>query len=213
MKHLIIIGARGFGREIFSTVIYTKPYISGAIDVKGFLDDKADALSGLDGKWPPILGSVEDYSIQEDDIFFCALGDSYWRKHYAQIIEKKGGDFMTIIHPTAAVSPDARIGKGCSIGSFTSISPNVNIGDHVIIQSYVDIGHDASVADYASIESYVFLGGYASVGTKSTMHTKSSIIPHKQVGNDCVVGFGSVVMRNVKDGLHVFGNPAVKINY
>ena len=211
MKHLLIIGARGFGREVYRTVIHTEVYISGEMDVKGFLDEKKDALDGLDGDWPPILGAVESYEIQEGDVFICAMGDPYWRKHYAEIIVSKGGEFINIISPPALVSPVARIGKGCIIGSFTTVSPNVKIGNHVMIQSFDDLGHDAEVGDYASIESYVFLGGYAKVGELSTMHTKSSIIPQKSVGRECVVGFGSVVMRNFRDGVHVFGNPAVKV--
>ena len=212
MKHLLIIGARGFGREVYRTVVHTETYLSGEMDVKGFLDDKKDALDGLDGEWPPILEAVETYEIKEGDVFICALGDPHWRKHYAEIIESKGGEFINIIHPTALVSPIARIGKGCIIASYTSISPNVKIGNHVMIQSFDDLGHDVEVGDYASIESYVFLGGYAKVGELSTMHTKSSIIPKKSVGKECVVGFGSVVMRNFKDGVHVFGNPAVKVD-
>ena len=208
MKHLLIIGARGFGREIYRTFIHTESYLSKQIDVKGFLDDKADALDGLEGDWPPIVGAVESYEVQENDVFFCAQGDSHWRKHYAEIIESKGGQFINIIHKTAQVSPVAKIGTGCTIGPFTTISPNVTIGNHVMIQAYDDFGHDSIIGDYASIESYVFLGGYAKVGKLATMHTKSSIIPHKSIGNECVVGFGSVVMRNFKDGVHVFGNPA-----
>lgn len=213
MKHLLIIGARGFGREIYRTFIHTEPYLSKQIDMKGFLDDKADALDGLDGDWPPIVGAVESYEVQENDVFFCAMGDPHWRKHYAEIIESKGGKFINIIHHTAQVSPIAKIGTGCTIGPFTTISPNVTIGNHVMIQAYDDFGHDSIIGDYASIESYVFLGGYAKVGELATMHTKSSIIPHKSIGKECVVGFGSVVMRNFKDGTHVFGNPATKIEY
>ena len=213
MKHLVIIGARGFGREIYRTFINTNPYISKEIDVKGFLDDKADALDGLKGEWPPILGAVETYEIQEDDVFFCALGDSHWRKHYAELISEKGGKFINIIHKTALVSPVASLGEGCVVGAYTNVSPNVTIGNHVMIQSFDDLGHDSQVGDYASIESYVFLGGYAKVGELATMHTKSSIIPHKSVGKECVVGFGSVVMKNFKDGVHVFGNPATKLDY
>ena len=211
MKQLLIIGARGFGREVYRTFISTDSYISGEIGVKGFLDDKADALDGLDGDWPPIIGAVETYEIRPDDVFFCAMGDSLWRKHYAEIIESKGGEFINIIHKSSFVSPVAKIGKGCIIGSFNTISPNVTIGNHVMIQCFDDLGHDSVVGDYASIESYVFLGGYAKVGELATMHTKSSIIPHKSVGKECVVGFGSVVMRNFKDGVHVFGNPATII--
>lgn len=213
MKHLLIIGARGFGREIYRTFINTNPYTSKEIDVKGFLDDKVDALDGLKGEWPPIIGAVETYEIQEDDVFFCALGDSHWRKHYAELISDKGGKFINIIHKTALVSPVASLGEGCVVGAYTNVSPNVTIGNHVMIQSYDNFGHDVEIEDYASIESYVFLGGYAKVGELATMHTKSSIIPHKSIGKECVVGFGSVVMRNFKDGVHVFGNPATKLDY
>lgn len=212
MKHLVIIGARGFGREVCSVFYRTEQFISGAISVKGFLDDKADALDGLDGDWPPIISSVEQYVIQEDDVFFCALGDPFWRKHYSDLITNKGGRFISIIHPTAIVNKTARIGEGCFIGPFTTISPNVSIGKHVMIQAFVDLGHDSVVNSFSSIESYVFLGGYASVGQLTIIHTKASVIPHKSVGNSCVVGHGSVVIKHVKEGLHVFGNPAVKID-
>ena len=193
--------------------VNTDSFLSKEIEVKGFLDDKADALDGLDGEWPPIIGSVETYDIKEDDVFFCALGDSHWRKHYADIINGKGGHFINIIHKTALVSPNASIGTGCIIGPYSIISTNVKVGNHVMIQAYDDFGHDSEIGDYASIESYVFLGGYARVGELATMHTKSSIIPHKSIGKGCVVGFGSVVMRNFKNGVHVFGNPATKIEF
>lgn len=213
MKHLIIIGARGWGREVYATAIKTNEYLNGEFDVKGFLDDDAHALDGLNGSYPPILGPVEDYKIESGDVFFCAMGESNWRKHYAEIIEKKGGEFISIIHPTARVNKTAMIGDGSIITAYSIVSDNVKIGKHVMIQSFSNLGHDAMIGDYASIGAYVFMGGYSSVGKMATMHPKSGIIPHKSVGKECVVGFGSVVMRNFKDGIHVFGNPATKLNY
>lgn len=211
MKHLIIIGARGWGREIYAAVRNTKAYQEQEYDVKGFLDDKADALDGLKGDFPPILGPVESYEIQPDDVFFCAMGDSQWRKHYAEMISSKGGHFITVINPMARINPTATIGEGTYIGPYTLVSDNVVIGKQCVLQCFNDLGHDVAVGDYVSIESYVFMGGGAKIGDMSTMHTKSSVIPHKTVGKNCVVGISSVVMRNIKDGLHVFGCPAVRI--
>lgn len=211
MKHLIIIGARGWGREIYAAVRNTKAYQEHEYDVKGFLDDKADALEGLKGDFPPILGSVESYEVQPDDVFFCAMGDPQWRKKYVKIIEEKGGPFISIVNPTARINPTATVGEGTYIGAYSIISDNVKIGRHTVFQCFNDIGHDVVIGDYVSIESYVFMGGGAQIGDFSMMHTKSSIIPHKRIGSNCVVGINSVVMKNVKDGLHVFGSPAVKI--
>lgn len=213
MKKLVIIGARGWGREVYSTFINSLLFESGEYLVKGFLDDKSDALDGLKGDWPPIIGAVEDYQIEKDDVFFCALGDPHWRKHYAEIIARKGGHFINIIDRIAWIHPSATLGEGIYVGALSMVSVNVAIGSHTMIQSYCNIGHDVQIGDYASIESYVFMGGYASVGSLATMHTKSSIIPHKSIGDESVVGFGSVVMRNVPENTSVFGNPAIKIKF
>lgn len=211
MKHLIIIGARGWGREIFAAVRNTREYLEKEIDIKGFLDDKADAFVGLKGDFPSILGPVESYQIQPDDVFFCAVGDPKWRNFYSEIIDSKGGEFISIINPTARINPTAVIGRGTYIGAYSLMSDNVKIGRHCVIQCFNDIGHDVLIGDFVSIGAYVFLGGGARVGDFSIMHTKSSVIPNKTIGKNCMVGINSVVMRNVKDGLNVFGCPALTI--
>lgn len=208
MKNLIIIGARGWGREVLWS--FKKDY-SDQYNFKGFLDSKADALDGLIGDFPPILSSVEDYEVQPDDIFFCALGDPVWRKHYADIIEAKGGKFATYIAPTAMVSPNAIIGEGCYVGANTVVSDNVTIAKQVMLHGLCTLGHDVKIGNNVSIEAYCFFGGYSSVGDNTSIHVRSTIIAHKKIGCEASVGAGSVVIRNVKDGVHVFGNPATKI--
>jgi len=52
MPNLIIIGARGFGREIFNLAVDC--IAAGAnFTIKGYLDDKSDALQGYQN-YPPI---------------------------------------------------------------------------------------------------------------------------------------------------------------
>lgn len=208
MKNLIIIGARGYAREFYNNFIMTSSDYD--IKIKGFLDDKSDALAGFEG-FPPILSSVEDYDVQENDIFYCALGDSNARQKYADIIKNRGGVFPPMIHPTAIIHPNVKIGEGVSIGQFCTISANVTIGNFSLIFGYSNLGHDASVGDNCSLGTYVFLGGYVKVEDGATLHTRSTILPHKKVGAGAIVGAGSVVLRNVKPGVSVFGNPAKEI--
>lgn len=211
MKHLIIIGARQWGREVYAAAKNSVSYMKGEYDIKGFLDSNLYVLDGLRGDYPPIIGDAESYTVEPDDVFFCAMGEPHLRKHYTDIIENKGGDFATIINPTARINPTAVIGKGSYIGPYSIVSDNVDIGSHCVLQCFNDLGHDVKVGDYVSIESYVFLGGGATVGKMSMLHTKSSVIPHKSIGENCVVGINSVVIRNVPDGHSVFGNPAKRI--
>lgn len=207
MKNLLIIGARGWGREVlFSFKNNVKD-----INIKGFLDDNAHALDGLNGEYPPIISSVEDYQIQPDDVFFCALGNPVYRKKYAEMIEEKGGKFISFISPRAIVNPSATIGNGVYIGSNSFISDNVVIGNHAMIHSLCTLGHDVKIGNYVSIEAYSFFGGYSEVGDMSHIHVRSTIISHKKVGANASVGAASLVIRNVKDEKHVFGNPAKEL--
>lgn len=213
MKQLLIVGARGWGREVFDAINRTEEVKKGDLLIKGFLDSKSDALEGLRGTYPPIICAPEDYEIQREDLFFIAMGDPHWRKHYAELIEKKGGHFYTYISPDAHILETAQIGEGSFISFWSSVSDNVNIGKHVVLHAFCVIGHDAVVKDYGTLLNAAFLGGGAEVGECSQMSPNSIILPHKKIGNNVMVGVGSVVIRNVKDGESVFGNPAIKLKY
>lgn len=206
MKELIIIGARGFGREVFN-LAQECVEAGAAFTVKGFLDDNKTALDGYPG-YPPIIDSVEDYSPKENDVFICALGDPHWQKYYSEIILKKGGVFVNLIHPTAYVGKNTRIGTGCIILKDVHISCDVSFGDFVTCQPKSVIGHDAKVENYCHIGTVSTLGGYTTVKSSTTLHPGSILLPHVTVENDCIVGAGAVVIRKVKSGSTVYGNPA-----
>jgi sugar O-acyltransferase (sialic acid O-acetyltransferase NeuD family) len=209
MKHLLIIGARGWGREVYH-YFHDEPNDKDLV-VKGFLDSDKDALKESKGDFPEIISSVEDYDIQPNDVFFCAMGDPKWRRHYVETIENKGGKFVSYISPKADIFPTVVIGEGSFITGHTLLSDNVTIGKHALIHSLCTLGHDVKIGDFVTIEAYSFLGGYSEVGDNSTIHVRSTIIRHKKVGHDVSVGASSVVIRNVKDGVSVFGNPATII--
>lgn len=210
MKHLIIIGARGFGREVYN---WTMDCIKAGLDlqIKGFLDDKTDALDGFDN-YPRILSSVEDYEVQQDDVFLCALGDVSYRRHYTELIVEKGGRFITIIHPTASMSQNVKIGEGCIIGRYVAVSCDITIGNYVSISAQSVIGHDVVIGDYCNVGAICILAGGVELEESVTLYPHTNVIPHKKVGKGATIGAGSVVLRNVKEGTTVFGNPAKKIN-
>lgn len=206
MKHLLIIGARGWGREVFDIA---NACIQNGEDltIKGFLDDNADAMHGTDN-YPPIIGPVESYQIQKDDVFVCALGDVIYKKHYVDIILKMGGEFISLIHPSAVIGNNAIIGKGCVIGAFSNISCDTRLGDYVTFSVRAGMGHDSVIGDYSHIGGNCSISGYVTIGQLVTMHPGAIIVPHRKIGDSSIIGTGSVVLVNVKANTTVFGNPA-----
>lgn len=209
MKQLIIIGARGFGREVCNLAW---DCISSGLDivVKGFLDDNSIILNEYRG-YPPILSSVENYIPCDDDVFICALGDVKWKRHYTDIIRDKGGVFTTLIHPSAIISKNSNLGTGCIVSRYVTISCDVKIGNFVTISTHAGIGHDSVVEDWCHIGSYTNLSGGVILKELVTLHPQANIVPHKTIGEGAVVGTGSVVLRSVTKYTTVFGNPAHKV--
>jgi sugar O-acyltransferase (sialic acid O-acetyltransferase NeuD family) len=209
MKNLLIIGARGFGREIYNLAIacigFQKDYV-----VKGYLDDNKNALDGYNN-YPPIVSSVEDYGIQQDDIFICALGDVFYKEKYSRIILDKGGEFATLIHPTAQINSNVVIGRGCAILNYAVIGSDAVIGDFVNIQQFGIVGHDVTIGDWTMIDCHCFCGGFSKVGKSCTMHTSSVLVPKKKIGDNVTVNAGAIVIRNIKDNKTVMGNPAKEL--
>ena len=210
MKRLLIVGARGFGREVYN--LFLTCHKAGLeLECKGFLDDKQDALEGYNN-YPPVISSVEDYMIQEGDVFICALGDIYYKRKYVECLLDKGAEFITLIHPKAQIGLNTRIGRGCIIRSDASISCDIQIGDFVTIMGYCILGHDVKVGDYCHIGAHSFMGGYSLLEDQVTLHPNVKVMPHKKVGSNSTVGIGSIVMTNIKPGISVFGVPAKKLN-
>ena len=206
MKHLIIIGARGYGRGVYD-IAQSMPTYQKEFDIKGFLDSKTDALDEYNN-YPPILGAVETYEIQPDDVFTCALGDVKWKKYYASIILNKGGEFMNIIHSSVHFGSNVKLGIGCIIGQSVVIDSDAKLSNFVSIQAQAVIGHDVKIGDWTMIDCFSFCGGFVNVSESSTIHTGAIIVPHMIVEKFSTVNAGSLVTRKVKENTVVMGSPA-----
>ncbi|WP_321438079.1 acetyltransferase [uncultured Bacteroides sp.] len=211
MKNLLIIGGRAFGREIYFLATQCKGYLVD-YKVKGFLDDKSDALDGYKG-YPPIISSVEDYEIQPDDVFVCALGDVLYKKHYAEVILAKGGEFISLIHPTVNIEQNVEIGKGCLIKMGVALSCDTKIGNFVTILPYTVVGHDSVVGDWCHLFTHTFIGGFCEIGSLVSLYTGAIILPYKKVGDNSIIGAGSVAVTNIKENVTAFGIPAKTLKF
>ena len=133
------------------------------------------------------------------NLYGCEIGD-----------ETKIGAFVEI-------QKNARVGRRCKISSHTFICEGVTIEDNVFIghgvmftnDSYpratTDDGQLQTEADW-KVEKTVVKRS-ASIGTGAT------ILPNTCIGENAIVGAGSVVTRDVPANAIVAGNPAKVLRY
>jgi UDP-3-O-[3-hydroxymyristoyl] glucosamine N-acyltransferase len=125
----------------------------------------------------------------------------------------KGGQFISLIHPSAIINTNVKIGKGVSISNNVTISNDCFIEDFVSLQGFAVLGHDAKVGKWSNISAFSFFGGYASAANKVTVHTRASIRPHVKIDEGATVGASSLVIKNVKANTTVFGMPAIHLKF
>jgi len=131
----------------------------------------------------------------------------------------------TEIHPTAMVDPNAQIGQGVSIGTYSVIGPNVRIGDgtridpNVVIESNVSIGKECVILSgavlggapqdkkYHGEDSFVRIGDHNIIREYVTIHRASGdgeatvigdnnmLMAYCHVGHNCKLG-DNITMAN-----------------
>lgn len=209
MKRLIIIGAGNIGRIVCEYARLTDDY-NRRWSIAGFLEF-ADKIVTEDSCYPPIIDTIEGYVPTDNDLFICSYAHVEEREISVKVVSDKGGQFINVIHPTANICTTNKMGVGNVIGAFTTLSINTIVGNHVMIQDHCNIGHDCIIGDYSHLYVGNIVCGVNNVGNKVTVYTGSTIYPKIRIASNSTIGAGSVVMRVVKEGTTVMGNPAKKI--
>lgn len=208
MKNLIIIGAGGMGRTIYSNALESIGCGEMFI-VKGFIDDNLKALEGFPN-YPPIIGTIKDYVPQQEDVFVSSIGGAARRPCMEEIISR-GGEFMELVHKTARIYTNVKLGKGNFIGAYSVIGNDAVIGDYNMIQSYTVIGHDAKIGNWNRIDTHVTCVGGIVIEDEVNIHTSAVISHNVRVESGAHVGALSFVIRKVKAGTTVMGVPAKRL--
>lgn len=119
----------------------------------------------------------------------------------------EGGRIVRLPHVGGVV-----IGSRVDVGSLVTvcmgtIDPTV-IEDDVAINNHVHVAHNCHIGRQASIMACVYLGGSVRVGARSWIAANATIRNGIELGEDCLIGLGAVVVASCKAGEVLVGNPA-----
>ena len=186
-----LYGASGHGKVIKDIV---EAQGSG---VNGFVDDNPEISS--------YFGKLVSHNAEGLSPMIVSIVVNKTRK---RIVEKLNCNFVKAIHPSAVVSPSAKIGEGTVVMPGAIINADVVIGKHCIINTGASIDHECVIGDYCHIAPHATLCGQVHVGEGTLVGVGAAAIPCMEIGEWCTVGAGAVVTRSLPDNCTAVGIPA-----
>ena len=201
-KRVAIIGASGHGKVVADIVK------KSGDQVVGFLDDNTnlgDTFIGL-----PVLGGIEKFYEYQSCQFVIAIGNSEVREKIAEKL--KGVKWYTAIHPSAVISDiDIVIKEGSVIMANAVINSGTTIGKHCIINSGAIVEHDNQIEDFVHISVGAKTAGMVHVGKNTWIGIGTSICNNLSICSNCMIGAGTVVIRDIERAGTYIGVPARRI--
>lgn len=180
MEKLLLVGAGGFGRVVLEHA--AKEYECAFLD-----DGEAAEVDGV-----PVIGGTADLERLRSEYarMLVTIGSNALREKLYERGAKIGYTFPNIIHPSAYVSPRARLGAGCILLNHVVVQNNAVCGDGCILNPGVELHHDSSV------------GNCCLIYTNSVIRSLARVGDRVRIGSTATVGTGAAVPDDgqVKDG-------------
>ncbi|KSU60400.1 acetyltransferase [[Bacillus] enclensis] len=203
-EKLLIIGASGQGKVVADIALKMNRWQSVA-----FLDDDENIHSSMDLE---VIGTSSEVSkyIEEYDVF-VGIGNNETRQKVQEKLEKLGAEIPVLIHPTAVIGEQVEIEAGTALMAGSIVNCCTRIGKGCIVNTGSTIDHDNVIGDFAHISPGVHLAGTVKVGLGSWIGIGSTISNNVTITDDCKIGAGAVVIKDITEpGVYV-GIPVRRI--
>lgn len=203
-NRLLIIGAGGHGRVVADIAVKMNGWREIA-----FLDDEINKKSWIGMK---VIGLSRDMDqFLGDSEIFVAIGDNQVREKMLNSLEQKGAMIPVLIHPNSCIGRNVVIGKGTVIMPGAIINCCSSIGKGCIINTGTTVDHDNVIENYVHLSPGVHTAGDVRIGQGSWIGIGAVILNKINIVNRCIVGAGSVVIKDIKEAGTYVGIPARKL--
>lgn len=199
---MIIAGAGGHALELLDILISqnkTEPLI--------FFDEIKSA-SLFQNQFPIIHNEkdVKDHFLT-DPRFILGTGNPKLRHAFYIRFSALGGKLCSVLGIGGTCSSFSQGSDQADIFNLCFIGPNTSLGRGCLINTGAQIHHDVVVGEFSEINPGAIILGGAKIGSFCSIGTSASILPKIKIGNNVKIGAGSVVTKDVIDGVTVVGVP------
>jgi sugar O-acyltransferase (sialic acid O-acetyltransferase NeuD family) len=210
MKKILLFGG---GNQVHYTIDIiekeNKYEIVGIIDSVHPIETDRYGYKVL-GRQENLIDIVEKYNI---DAGVITIGDNWSRSivYNAIIKQMPSFEFVNAIHPSVIIGNNVQLGFGVVMMAGVIVNPLAKIGNFTFFATGCQIEHDCIIEDYASVSAGSVMGGYVTIGKFSAITLGVTILDRLKIGENSVIGSGSLVLKDIGDNILAHGNPINKI--
>lgn len=207
MKNIVLIGG---GNQAHYTIDIIEK--EGKYNIVGIIDSIHDVDSNRFGY--KIIGRQENISqiIKEYDVEggVISIGDNWSRYYVYNQIKELAPDleFVNAIHPSIVIGNNVTLGKGIVAMAGCIFNPKSFIGNFTFFATGAQVEHDNYIDDFSSISAGSITGGYVKLGKYSAVTLGVTIMDRVEIGENTVIGSGSLVTKSFPSDVLAYGNPA-----
>lgn len=202
---VLILGAGGHASVVLDALLAGGIYPMGIIDP---LKHPGETWEGI-----PVLGD-DDYvlSMPPEAIVLVngvgAVPGTSLRNDLFRRFRAQGYSFLSLVHPSAVLSPAANLEEGSQVMAGSVLQRNASVGENSVVNTRAVLEHDCSVEAGSFIGPGAILCGNTRVKEGAFIGAGAVLLPGVIVGQKSVVGAGAVVLRDVEKEETVTGVPA-----
>ena len=205
-KRLAILGAGGHGKVVADAAMLSGGWSEIVFFDVGYPSKKTNGHWSIKGRDEELLASLNEF-----DGVVVAIGNNELRLEKTRRLLDAGANIVSIIHPSAVISSFATIGVGSVVFSGAIVNVDAKVGMACIINSGAVIEHDCHLGGGVHASPNATLSGGSVVGDRSWIGASAVSKQLINIAADVIIGAGSVVVKNIPDGVTVIGNPAIPL--
>lgn len=208
MKKLIYLGSGEYAFTMYDGMTMAGPF---DFELAGFCQNLDPERRGETFEGYPVYWVEDLAELAATHVFICPLANAKAKRRFVEQADGYGVRYARVESARSRVSRFAEIGTGLMLSSDSIICSHARVGAHVSIMMDVLLSEKVEVGDYSFIAGGTKIGGFARLGNSVFVGMNATIRDHVRIGDGATVAMGSVVTKDVPEGLAVAGNPAKPI--
>jgi len=197
-EKIILIGGGGHCKSCIDVIEHEGRFtIAGIVDIPEKMHDRilGCEVIATDNDLPKLSNEYKNFLITVGQI-----RSPEKRIHLFKTIKELGAKLPVIVSPLAYVSRHAAIAEGTIVMHHALINAGANVGKNCIINTKALIEHDVVIEDHCHIATGAVVNGGVKIGTGTFFGSNAMSREYIEIGENCIIGGGGRVMRNLSAG-------------